>query len=75
MPLIIFMLVPIVEMWILIEVGGWIGRILSTMQFLRLLDSTNKMKNLFLFARLFTGALFIFSGIVKLNDPSGFAMS
>jgi len=25
MPLIIFMLVPIVEMWILIEVGGWIG--------------------------------------------------
>ena len=25
MPLLIFMLVPIVEMWILIEVGGWIG--------------------------------------------------
>ena len=25
MPLIIFMLVPIIEMWILIEVGGWIG--------------------------------------------------
>ena len=25
MPLIIFMLVPIAEMWILIEVGGWIG--------------------------------------------------
>ena len=25
MPLIIFMLVPIVEVWILIEVGGWIG--------------------------------------------------
>lgn len=25
MPLIVFMLVPIVEMWILIEVGGWIG--------------------------------------------------
>jgi UPF0716 protein FxsA len=25
MPLIIFILVPIVEMWILIEVGGWIG--------------------------------------------------
>ncbi len=25
MPLIIFMLVPVVEMWILIEVGGWIG--------------------------------------------------
>ena len=25
MPLIIFVLVPIVEMWILIEVGGWIG--------------------------------------------------
>ena len=25
MPLFIFMLVPIVEMWILIEVGGWIG--------------------------------------------------
>jgi UPF0716 protein FxsA len=25
MPLIIFVLVPVVEMWILIEVGGWIG--------------------------------------------------
>lgn len=25
MPLLVFMLVPIVEMWILIEVGGWIG--------------------------------------------------
>lgn len=25
MPLFIFMLVPVVEMWILIEVGGWIG--------------------------------------------------
>ena len=25
MPLIVFMLVPIAEMWILIEVGGWIG--------------------------------------------------
>ena len=25
MPLLIFMLIPIVEMWILIEVGGWIG--------------------------------------------------
>ena len=25
MPLIIFMLVPVIEMWILIEVGGWIG--------------------------------------------------
>ena len=25
MPLIIFTLVPVVEMWILIEVGGWIG--------------------------------------------------
>lgn len=25
MPLIIFMLVPLAEMWILIEVGGWIG--------------------------------------------------
>ena len=25
MPLIIFMFVPVVEMWILIEVGGWIG--------------------------------------------------
>jgi uncharacterized membrane protein YphA (DoxX/SURF4 family) len=32
------------------------------------------MKHVFLFARLFTGALFIFSGIVKLNDPSGFAI-
>ena len=25
MPLIIFTLVPIIEMWILIEVGGWVG--------------------------------------------------
>ncbi|MDA9006336.1 FxsA family protein [Litoricola sp.] len=25
MPLLLFMLIPIVEMWILIEVGGWIG--------------------------------------------------
>ena len=25
MPLIFFMLVPVIEMWILIEVGGWIG--------------------------------------------------
>ncbi len=25
MPLIVFMLVPVAEMWILIEVGGWIG--------------------------------------------------
>ncbi|CAI8330988.1 MAG: Uncharacterised protein [Gammaproteobacteria bacterium] len=25
MPLIIFMLVPVIEMWILIEVGGWVG--------------------------------------------------
>ena len=25
MPLTVFMLVPIAEMWILIEVGGWIG--------------------------------------------------
>jgi len=24
-PLLLFMLIPIVEMWILIEVGGWIG--------------------------------------------------
>ncbi len=32
------------------------------------------MKSIFHFARLFTGALFIFSGIVKLNDPSGFAI-
>ena len=25
MPLIFFMLVPVIEMWILIEIGGWIG--------------------------------------------------
>ena len=25
MPVLLFMLIPIVEMWILIEVGGWIG--------------------------------------------------
>ena len=25
MPLIFFVLVPVIEMWILIEVGGWIG--------------------------------------------------
>ena len=25
MPLIVFVLVPVAEMWILIEVGGWIG--------------------------------------------------
>ena len=25
MPLLLFMLIPFVEMWILIEVGGWIG--------------------------------------------------
>ncbi len=31
-------------------------------------------KYLNLFVRYFTGALFIFSGIVKLNDPSGFAI-
>ncbi len=32
------------------------------------------MKFGFQFIRIFTGALFIFSGIVKLNDPSGFAI-
>ncbi len=32
------------------------------------------MKYVFQFIRLFTGALFIFSGLVKLNDPSGFAI-
>lgn len=32
------------------------------------------MKLVFQFIRIFTGALFIFSGIVKLNDPSGFAI-
>lgn len=32
------------------------------------------MRKTYLFARLFTGALFVFSGIVKLNDPSGFAI-
>jgi hypothetical protein len=31
-------------------------------------------KYLNFFVRYFTGALFIFSGIVKLNDPSGFAI-
>ena len=25
MPILLFMLIPIVEMWIIIEVGGWIG--------------------------------------------------
>ena len=25
MPLLLFMLIPIIEIWILIEVGGWIG--------------------------------------------------
>ena len=29
MPLLLFMLIPIVEMWILIEVGGWIGALLT----------------------------------------------
>jgi len=32
------------------------------------------MKFAFQFIRIFTGALFIFSGIVKLNDPAGFAI-
>ena len=32
------------------------------------------MKYFYQFARIFTGALFIFSGMVKLNDPSGFAI-
>ncbi|MBL7812395.1 MAG: hypothetical protein JNL57_09260 [Bacteroidetes bacterium] len=32
------------------------------------------MKVLLHFARFFTGLLFIFSGMVKLNDPSGFAI-
>ena len=32
------------------------------------------MKYFYQFARIFTGALFIFSGLVKLNDPSGFAI-
>lgn len=32
------------------------------------------MKHLFTFVKLFTGALFVFSGIVKLNDPAGFAI-
>lgn len=31
-------------------------------------------KYIHLFVRYFTGALFIFSGLVKLNDPSGFAI-
>lgn len=32
------------------------------------------MKNLFLVIRFLTGALFVFSGLVKLNDPSGFSI-
>ncbi len=32
------------------------------------------MKYLFTFVKLFTGAFFVFSGIVKLNDPAGFAI-
>ncbi len=32
------------------------------------------MKYFYQLVRLFTGALFIFSGLVKLNDPSGFAI-
>lgn len=32
------------------------------------------MRKLFTFVKLFTGALFVFSGIVKLNDPAGFAI-
>jgi len=32
------------------------------------------MKNLFFIVRFLTGALFVFSGMVKLNDPSGFSI-
>lgn len=32
------------------------------------------MRYLFTFVKLFSGALFVFSGIVKLNDPAGFAI-
>lgn len=32
------------------------------------------MKYIYQFARIFTGALFIFSGLVKLNDPAGFSI-
>lgn len=32
------------------------------------------MKHLFSLTKLLTGALFVFSGIVKLNDPSGFSI-
>ena len=34
----------------------------------------NKMRIPYLIARFLTGALFVFSGIVKLNDPSGFGI-
>ncbi len=32
------------------------------------------MKYIYQFARIFTGLLFIFSGLVKLNDPAGFSI-
>jgi peroxiredoxin len=32
------------------------------------------MKYIYQFARIFTGVLFIFSGLVKLNDPAGFSI-
>lgn len=32
------------------------------------------MKSVFNFLKYFTGALFVFSGLVKLNDPSGFSI-
>ena len=32
------------------------------------------MKYIYQFARIFTGVLFVFSGLVKLNDPAGFSI-
>ena len=32
------------------------------------------MKRVFIVVRILMGALFVFSGLIKLNDPSGFAL-